>query len=317
MARDGVKPPEFTVEGLLYSGSLHALQGPPESGKTTLAVWLVLQLLQRGERVVYMDEESGAEQLVDKLLGMGAAPEDLEGLRYLEFEGRAWDDSDVLGFRDLLESEKPALIVFDSMAALLATSARDENAARDVRAFMQAAMLEPARDYGPAVVYVDHVTKAGDGGRYARGSGDKLAVVDVAWKVEPGHSFNRHTSGWFTLTHSKDRRGYLHRSFKVHVRAGDGRLTLELEQTEAGFERTTEGLSPAGTRMLAVLKAEPGLIGLTPSQIGDRVATDGQGPPLKAPTIRGELQKLSAKGLVEKLETTDSKGSGYWIVTAR
>lgn len=171
LARHGIQPPEFVVRELFYKAAVHSVTGPPESGKTTLVVWVVLGLLQRGERVVYVDEESGREQLVEKLLAMGAEPEELEGLAYLEFESRRWDRSDVAGFLELLEEHKPALVVFDSMAAILANAGKDENKAQDVRELAQSVMLEPARRFGSAVVYVDHVAKADDGGRYSRGSG--------------------------------------------------------------------------------------------------------------------------------------------------
>jgi hypothetical protein len=69
------------------------------------------------------------------------------------------------------------------------------------------------------VVVIDHDTKASEQSRYARGSGAKLAASDVQYKVEIKKPFTRSDSGLLKLTVSKDRRGYLHRTWLVHMEA--------------------------------------------------------------------------------------------------
>jgi hypothetical protein len=138
-------------------------------------------------------------------------------------------------------------------------------------------------------------------------------VVDVAWKVEPGHSFNRHTSGWFTLTHSKDRRGNLHRTFKVVVTAGSGRLSLALEQTEAGFEQSPEGLSPAERRVAAVLEGQA-VRAWSVKELGDELASHPEGP-LRRETITKALGRLLELGRADQLAERGKYGQTYWKAT--
>src|SRR5215468_3102105 len=51
----GVPPPRLLCGGLLYAGGLHTLTGPPDAGKTTIALWCALRLLAQGCTVAMFD----------------------------------------------------------------------------------------------------------------------------------------------------------------------------------------------------------------------------------------------------------------------
>lgn len=85
---EGVPPPQLLAGNMLYLGGLHSLAGPPDCGKTTVAYWWALDILRTGRPVAIFDEECGPEQAAEKLLGMGAKPDDLAGLAYYPFPGR-------------------------------------------------------------------------------------------------------------------------------------------------------------------------------------------------------------------------------------
>lgn len=308
LAEAGVPAPELLCSELLYRGGLHSLAGPPDCGKSTIAYLWLLELLAQGEAVVLVDEESGREQVVEKLLALGAEPRHLERLAYVEFPGRRWDQADRAGLRVLVDEWKPALVVFDSSAAFLTLADRDEDRAPDVTAFYKVVLLAIARESGAAVVVLDHVTKEQKGGGYARGSGAKKANVDVLFMLDPIRPFSRHQSGLLKLTVPKDRRGYLHRAFEVRVEVERGTMALTFERVEAaGLEA---GLTPAAAKVLEALRTarEP----LTIRSLIDRIA-DRHGHGLRRETVSRELNRLLEDGLVDA--SGEVGASKLWIAT--
>jgi AAA domain len=310
LARKGVEAPELLCDGLLYRRGLHSLAGPPESGKSTIAYWWTLQLLAQGLPVMLLDEEAGREQVLDQLLALGATEDHLEHLAYVEFPGRRWDAADRAGLAELLEDHAPALVVVDAAAAFLAVAGQDEDRAGDVTRFYKGVLLQAARS-GPAVVVLDHVPKDHRNGRYARGSGGKLAAVDVAYMVEAVLPFTRQQSGRLSLVVAKDRRGYLHRAFDVDVEVEPGVLALRMHRATAASDPALVGLAPSGRKVLVVLRAAAGQQ-LTIAQIGDAVA-DTFGHGLRRPTLSEQLQRLSARHLVDG-EQGDGKQKRWWAL---
>ena len=100
------------------------------------------------------------------------------------------------------------LVVLDSVPESLAAEGADENHSRDVGRWAARLPRLLARA-GACVLLVDHVTKAEEGrGRWARGSGEKLALVDgAAYSLNVSAAFSRYVSGSGTLTVAKDRHG--------------------------------------------------------------------------------------------------------------
>jgi hypothetical protein len=310
LAEAGVPPPELLCSGALYRGGVHSLAGPPDCGKSTLLYLWALQLLAQGETVMLVDEESGREQAVEKLVALGAEPRHLRNLAYVEFPGRQWDAADLAGFRALLAELRPALVGFDSASAFLALADRDEDRAPDVSAFYKGVLLAIAREFGAAVVVLDHVTKEAKGGRYARGSGAKLALVDVAIMVDPIRAFSRSQAGLLKLTVTKDRRGYLHRNHEARVEVEGGQMALTITQTSPDAdEGELAGLGPAAVKILDALRA-----GGAPMPVRDIVdgVADRHGHGLRRPTVSTALNELAERGLVDCAKTTGDHGEKYW-----
>jgi hypothetical protein len=304
LAKVGVPAPELLCGELLYRGGLHALAGPPDCGKSTLAYWWALHLLAAGETVVLVDEESGREQVVEKLLDLGGEPHHLERLAYVEFPGRTWDEADRAGLAALLAGRRPTLVIFDSSAAFLTLAGWDEDRAPDVTRFYKL-LLDAARTSGAAVLVIDHVTKDGANGGYARGSGAKKANVDVLLMVDPITPFSRTRAGLLKLTVKKDRRGYLHREHEVRVEVEGGPMALTLERVGPA---TDGALSPAARKVLEALQASPAP--LTNRQIGDWIA-DRYPPGLRRTTIAEALRDVSEEGLADEAEP-GPRGLKYW-----
>jgi hypothetical protein len=309
VAAAGVKPPDRLCDWL-YPGCLHSLAGPPESGKSTIAYWWALRLLAQGRRVALFDEEAGRDQVVDKFLSLGAEPRHLapDQLIYLEFPGRRWDDADKRGLGELLEVNRPALAIFDSAAAFLTLADLDEDRSTDITRFYKGILLDAARTFHAAVVVLDHVTKDGASGRYARGSGAKLQYADVGLMVDPIKPFSRTQSGLLKVAVTKDRPGYLHRGgFEVRVDVEPGAMALTATPTDTHGDPILDALTPAARKVLAVLQAaaKP----LAAADIGDRIA-DRFGHGLKRPTISTALNDLHDRDLATF--TADDNGKKSW-----
>ena len=81
--------PNLAATGLIYPGKRHVFSGPPESAKT-LAAYAILIHVTRVERapVVLIDFEMGAYDARQRLRELGATPDDLENILYLEPDER-------------------------------------------------------------------------------------------------------------------------------------------------------------------------------------------------------------------------------------
>jgi hypothetical protein len=310
IAKAGVPAPTLLFNDLLYRGMLHSLAGPPDCGKTTIAYRAALERLAMDEHVVVLDEEGGREVVAEKFLALGAEPAHLERLHYVEFPGRSWDEADRAGLWELLGRVKPTLVIVDSAGAFLGAAGQDENWAAHVTPFYKL-LLAAARDHNTAVLVLDHVTKNENTGRYARGSGAKLQVADVALMVDAIRPFNRHQSGLLKLSVSKDRRGYLHRRFEVRVDVEDGTMALTFDRVEAEEgDPELAGLPPAAVKILTVLRAAAGPMAVR--EIVDGVA-DRFGHGLKRPTVSRSLNTLADRALVDG-EGESGKEKCWWAL---
>src|SRR5665648_344953 len=60
---------------LFYPGLVHSLHGESESGKSLVAQYLAAQQIKAGNDVLFIDFESDAATVTDRLLMLGATPE--------------------------------------------------------------------------------------------------------------------------------------------------------------------------------------------------------------------------------------------------
>jgi hypothetical protein len=250
---------------------------------------------------VVLDEEGGREVVTEKFLALGTTPAELERLTYIEFPTRSWDGADRAGLWQLLAEVRPALVLVDSAGAFLAVAGQNENWAEHTIPFYKL-LLAVAREHNTAVVLIDHVTKNDTTGRYARGSGAKLQITDVAYMVDAVKPFSRH----------QDRRGYLHRHHEVKVITEGGPMALEFRRTEAA-DPALAGLPPADLKVLGALREMASQ--LTIAQITDRIAAK-HGHGLKRPTVSSSLNRLADRGLADGAGDA-GKEKRWWATTPR
>lgn len=293
--KEGVKPPRLMCDSMLYEGGLHVLSGGPDVGKSFMSFYWALQLLQEGERVLFLDEEGGPEITAEKFGALGATPSDMDFLTYVPFPGRTWHAGDILRLHDLACDVRAKMILWDSSAAFLARAGLDENSASDVTRFWGTVLTPLARDLQAAIMVIDHDTKSSEKSRYARGSGAKLAACDVTYKIEMLRPFTRECDGLLRLAATKDRRGHLHRDWQVQVRTGDGKLSYVFARGEAEGA-SKEEWPPARHKVYEYLASAP----RTSSEIALATA-------YTAETVSRELNALLAEGYVRR-EGADQDG---------
>lgn len=303
VARRGVAAPVLMCDGFLYEGGLHSMAGAPDAGKSTLCLFWVLQLLLENRSVLFMDEEGGPEIVTEKLVGLGAQPHHLENLTYVPFPGSDWSDSDIGELVALAEDVRPSLMLWDSSAAFLARAGLDENLAGPVTAWWSKVLTPIARNLGVAMLVIDHDVKSSEGSRYARGSGAKLAAIDVQFKVEIEKPFTRNENGLLRIKVTKDRRGWLHRDWRVDVETGDGRILPSFSHwEEPDAEPDTSKWPPSRRSLWTVMDG----IYRTQAELIDRIVArglinyNGEATGLRRETASRELTELARDGFADR-----------------
>ncbi len=179
----------WLVEGLLQEGSTHCLFGPPNGGKTFLAIDMIMKALEQGKSVLFYEAEGSGRDLQQRLRRANAAhqiahPEYLRVFHNLELD-LTTEEGLATVFRHG-EEERPDLIVFDSLAAMAGNI--DENDSSAMIRLSNA--LNRIKAEICAVLALHHMNKSGWTGetptlRSLRGHGALPGRLDVAIAVLP------------------------------------------------------------------------------------------------------------------------------------
>jgi hypothetical protein len=203
------KPPiEPTLGGtsLLYPGKRHVFSGPPESAKTLAAYTMLILVARTGHTGILIDFEMGSRDAKKRLQELGATPDEIDLIPYLE------PDIPATPARlKVLVDLQPQLVVIDAAAGAYQAEGLDDNKRADVerfsRLYVGAFWLA-----GIATIIIDHVVKNIEGrGKFAIGSERKLGSSDVHLGFDTIQPISRGTSGRYKITTHKDRGGCLKR----------------------------------------------------------------------------------------------------------
>lgn len=234
---------------LLYPAKIHAFNGESESGKTWAALHTAAQIITAGGHVLYVDFEDGPETLLERLHALGV-PHDA-ACRHVHYVRPQEPLSDprsriTRGEIDLVEAMNQwdcDLAILDGVTEAMNLEGLNPLDNNDTAQWFKVLPRRIA-DRGPAVVLIDHVTKAKEErGRFAIGAQHKLAALDgAAYTFEVAKPFGRGRDGLVKVTVAKDRPGAIRaiatgkRIADMHVTAtGDG-LTIELRPPETATE---------------------------------------------------------------------------------
>ena len=195
-------------QALLYPGRVHSFYGESESGKSWLAQIVVAQQLKMFRKVIYIDFESEAADLVQRLqLLKVTQAEILQNFTYIK-PSAARDHSDPF-WLDILKPKSAELVIIDGVTEALTMWGGETKDNDAITKWMRLFPRAIAEQSGACVVQIDHVTKDKETrGRFAIGGQAKLATIDgAAFLIEPIEVMAPGRTGTLTVRVTKDRLG--------------------------------------------------------------------------------------------------------------
>ncbi len=221
--------------GIVYPGKRHVFSGPQESAKTLAAYAIGLQVVRHHGRLILIDFEMGAWDARNRLRELGATPDDLTSIDYLEPAEPALPTT----MPRLLE-HTPALVIIDAAAGAFDLQGLDDNKRQDVEKFTRL-FVRTFWQAGVATIVIDHVVKNNETrGKYAIGSERKVGGADVHLGFEVITPISRGKSGTYKIVTHKDRGGFLKRgtlaNMELHSDPSTHAITWSFEAAEAHDE---------------------------------------------------------------------------------
>jgi hypothetical protein len=316
----GVKAPDMLARtdgaSILYPGRVTWISSPPEGGKTWIALKQCADTIMAGRYAFYIDYEGYDGGIVERLLALGATSEAI--LKYFHYHRPAERLTRVTSeevLRDAWMTE-PVTAVIDGVMAGMGLNDLDANSAGDFYKWWYL-LGGPLHELtvGPTLV-LDHVVKNGrDDDRYASGTGQKLALVDVHLGLKVHSPFGRGRTGDAEIVLHKDRYGYLRkiasegmpqRLGRLMLASHDDTATLTIEPPTGGNRFRPTFYMEAVSRMVEI----NGSTGIAQSKTAIERGVVG-----KAEYIRRAVDALVAEGYLRMVpgKTVAGKPSAVYI----
>lgn len=203
--------------GIFYPAHCHTITSDSEGGKTWLVLSAARDEMLKGSRVVFIDFEDSARGIVSRLTAMGLDRETIIGkfsyINPMESIGRGTNREDLRKVLSGGLGGVPSLVIIDGVTEALTMHGIKPNDQDEIAKFGQMIPRWISREFGSAVVSLDHLTKSKENGvRYASGSVHKLAGVDgAAFTLINDQPFGKGKKGRSTILIAKDRPGELRR----------------------------------------------------------------------------------------------------------
>lgn len=289
--------------GLIYPGRVHSIYGESESGKSWVAQIATAELLRNDKKVIYIDFESDAHEIVNRLKGLKVSRANLlQYLTYIRPDG-ARDVADPY-WLDILEPARADLVIIDGVTESLTMWGGETKDNDAITRWMRIFPRTVAAASGAAVVLIDHITKNADTrGRFAIGGQAKLATIDgAAYLVEPIEPLAPGRTGVLTMRVTKDRPGQVRRI------AGMWRKS---DRTQEAAVFTIDSTRPLMEYVIGVPKNEDqvaaDVLDAKNHELVDFIHTHGgatmgqlhHGVKGSKDTVRERLMELIEQGLVE------------------
>jgi predicted ATP-dependent serine protease len=183
MATTEPPEPDWVVEDIAARGEITQLWGAPGIGKSLLVEALcagvghgrpVAGLACKLGTVVYVDAENGQYEVHRRVHSLQLPPEQVA----IYDGGSAHLKHHAEDFNDMLDHEKPDLLVLDSLRRLTAgTDENESGAMAEVLGFIKAC----AQEYDLAVLIIHHARKDG---ATERGSSAIKDQVSISWRMD-------------------------------------------------------------------------------------------------------------------------------------
>jgi AAA domain len=141
---------------LLYPGLIHSLHGESESGKSLVAQYLAAQQIMAGNDVLFIDFESDAGTVTERLLMLGATPQAIrDHFTYIRPEVDPRALAELPAWHAML-SGSYVLAVIDGVTDSLGVFEYSTKDNDEVAAWMRVLPKNIANRTGAAVAVIDH-----------------------------------------------------------------------------------------------------------------------------------------------------------------
>jgi hypothetical protein len=191
-----------------YAGRLNGVHGDSGTGKSMVLAVAAAQEIRAGHHVIWVDlEDPDPATLIERERLFGLSDDAIA--EYLHYYAPREEFTDAGVVELVRESTEYAvsLLIIDSLGEAFGLNAINEDRDAEVGPFLRR-FMRPLADAGPAVVMVDHSTKANDNPLHPSGSKRKRAAIQGAsYLIEATKPLTREHGGTLRLTCAKDRHG--------------------------------------------------------------------------------------------------------------
>lgn len=186
---------------LIYDEGVHWLQGESESGKTWVALAVVVDVLRQGGTTLIVDYEDRERRVFERLEQLGLTDAEVVRLVYV--------DGHEAGFGAL--AAHVATTLYDALVIDGVTSALSQSglSGRDEQELTRWADVLPRR--ARMAICIDHVVKDTEGrnGMAIGSQAKKSVVTGSSFEVRAKEKFGRGASGLIELRMQKDKPGFI------------------------------------------------------------------------------------------------------------
>ncbi len=218
-AVERVTPTVFTRDdgrALFYPRRVNGLHGDSGIGKSMVVAVAVAQELNAGHDVGWIDlEDPDPTTLIERLRLLGVNDRIISGRFHYYAPHEPFTDAAVAALAR--DATGWAVLVIDSMGEAFGLEGLDENKDVDVGPWLRR-VARVLADAGPAVVLIDHSTKAADNPLHPSGSKRKrAAITGASYLLDVIQPLTRDAGGKLRLVCAKDRHGSYRRGDVVAV----------------------------------------------------------------------------------------------------
>ncbi len=199
-----------------YAGRLNGVHGDSGTGKSMVMALAAAQEMNAKRHVGWVDlEDPDPTTLIERERMLGVKDATIaERLHYYAPREPFSDEAVTELVREAAEHDI-SLLVIDSLGEAFSLNGVNEDRDNEVGPFLRRYM-RPLADAGPAVVTVDHSTKANDNSLHPSGSKRKRAAIQGAsYLIEAPKPLTREHGGRLRLICAKDRHGNYRRGATV------------------------------------------------------------------------------------------------------
>ena len=290
-------------QSLLYPGKVHSFYGESESGKSWLAQIAVAEQLRAFKKVIYIDFESDAADLVTRLQALKVTqPEILQNFTYIRPDTKR--DHEDPYWQALLEPNCAALVIIDGVTEALTMWGGETKDNDAITLWMRLFPRAIAEASGACVVQIDHVTKNSDTrGRFAIGGQAKLATIDgAAFLIEPLEALAPGRIGVLTMRVTKDRPGFIRKISGMYRKSDRTQesAVITIDSTKSKMETIiSPPLLEDQVVALALANLDNDIVKFIDSNPGTTKGKAVKGVEHKSATVLTRIDELIEEGVIE------------------